>query len=398
MKNNAQIVIAAIALISSMLMHGYPAVVTAPVADLLFEPMSELKDHYKKGFSYEQLPISGEPLACPRAHQLRANDLVNVLEERDDEVKIYVPSFFYLRKDSPVPQHHYWMRKKDILSCEKIAHTAAQPCIPKPIMVGQPIPKAIMLTQPWYDHKTKTLFSAGTRFLAESSDDNHYYLYVFNPSEQGYVTTACPLNHCITTPTTPLKERRLAMIDLLRSWAPHTHGFIPYAWGGCSIVQRINAPHAHEHTIERTNGTTPRYYQWPGKQHTPKTGIDCSGLILLAAQTAGIPYHCKNSYTAATTLRPITRSDELEVGDVIVIRGHTMLVADLERNTLIEARGYGDGYGKVHEISLSEEFKNINTYEDLFRSYEQQSSVERLDKNGNSYDTVQIKLFKLAVE
>jgi cell wall-associated NlpC family hydrolase len=384
----------------------YFAVVTSPVADLLFQPMNELKNHYKKGYSYDQIAISckteGHSLyACPRAHQLRANDLVKVLEETQDEVKIHVPSFFYLRKDTTIAQQNYWMRKKDIIALKDLpCCTPEQPCIPKPIVINTPIPHSVTLAQPWYNNTTHTLFSAGTRFASSGSDELNYHIFVFDPSLKRYVAALCPIEECVETPGAHLKDRRTQMIALIRSWITDEDEdtFIPYAFGGSSIVKKVHSKRAaHEHKVHLANGEPAICYEWPGVKHqTPKTGIDCSGLILLAAHSTGIPYFCKNSYTALTTLRPVSAEEPLEVGDVIWVRGHVMLVADLENNTLIEARGYEHGYGKLQEIPISEQFKGIKTYQELIARYQNNQSIERIDKDGNVRDIVHIKLLKLA--
>lgn len=379
--------------------QSYQAVVISPVADLLFQPMGELKKNYKKGYSYAHLPISGvsgSPHACPRAHQLRANDTVDIIEERDDEVRVRVPHCFYLRHDGNIPQQCYWMRKKDLIPQEELSCCSSeQSCVPQPIVVSKPMPNAITLAEPWYDPNTKTLFCAGTRFAYEKSDNQYYYIFVFDRLQRRYISTPCSIEHCIETSSIDPREQRNNMIALARSWSANAKGFIPYVWGGCSILKRISYPQFSEHSIQLANGDKAQYYQWPGKAHSPKTGLDCSGLILLAAQSVGIPYFCKNSYTVEQTLRPVTPQEPLEVGDIIMCHGHVMLVADLENNTLIEARGYEHGYGKVQEIPLSEQFKDINTYEDLIAAYASKQPVKRLDKAGTIRDTVQIKLFKL---
>ncbi len=382
----------------SFSLQSYLAVVTSPVADLLHQPMSILKEQYKNGYSYAFMPIHYEmPNMCPRGHQLRANDIVNVVGALNDEVKVQISSFFYLRQNSTIPQQSYWMRKKDLIALDDLpAETPHHVCIPKPIKINEAITEAITLAQPWHDAKTDTLFSAGTRFAASDSDKKRHHIYVFDPSKKQYGISPCPRDLCVQPSSTNLKERRAQMISLVRSWSANKHGFIPYAWGGCSISKKINYPQAQTKILECTNGESITYYEWPGKSESPKTGIDCSGLILLAAQSVGIPYFCKNSYTVETTLRPVTQKEPLEIGDIIWIRGHVMLVADLEKNTLIEARGYEHGYGKVHEIPLSEEFKGITRYDDLIAAYENNQPIERFDKYGNIVSTIQIKLFKLA--
>jgi hypothetical protein len=408
--NFMKIIIYALVLATALTARGttlpYFAVVTSPVADLVFQPMRELKHHYKKGYSYEQIAISckteGHSLyACPRAHQLRANDLVKVLEETQDEVRIHVPSFFYLRKHSTIAQQNYWMRKKDIIALNDLPSCAPeQPCIPKPIVINTPIPHSVTLAQPWYDKETQTLFSAGTRFASSGSDELNYHIFVFDPSLKRYVASSCPIAQCVETPAAHLKDRRTQMIALIRSWIADDDddAFIPYAFGGASIIKKVHSKHAaHEHKIQLTNGEPAIYYEWPTVKHqTPKIGVDCSGLILLAAHSTGIPYFCKNSYTALATLRPVSAEEPLEVGDVIWVRGHVMIVADLEKNTLVEARGYEHGYGKLQEIPICEQFKGITTYAQLIACYENKQPVDRIDKDGNTRDIVQIKLLKLA--
>ena len=60
-----------------------------------------------------------------------------------------------------------------------------------------------------------------------------------------------------------------------------------------------------------------------------------------------------------------------------------MAVADICRGTVIEARHYSQGYGKVHEIPLNKVFKGINSYQELFGAMQKGTPLERLDSKGN---------------
>jgi hypothetical protein len=382
----------------------YQAVVINPVADVLMYPMSDISKNYADGLTYEEIPISGTPTACPRLYQLLANEKVTVVKEVGDEVNVIIPYIIcVLQNGSHLPS--YWMRKKDLMPLSTIAN--AVQTIPETISPENPWPAhCVTLAKPWIEPLTKTHFSAGTRFLSLGIELKKYIIPVFDPKQKRYIRALCPIKKCMPEPAHDLKTQRKKMITLLRSWISKKHT-IPYAFGGCSVrtfVSQSSHPRAKEMPL--ASGKSERYYEWPGHQDEyPKTGLDCSNLIRFATHMCGIPYVCKNSLAAVALLRPVTSQEPLEEGDIIWIDKHLMVVADLERNTLIEARGYDAGYGIVHEIPLHEEFKGINTYEQLIECHMNDSDVERLKKDGTIATTklpdgsmqsaVKVKLLKL---
>src|SRR5205814_4688733 len=119
------------------------------------------------------------------------------------------------------------------------------------------------------------------------------------------------------------------------------------------------------------------FYEHERDTQSPKNGFDCSGVILRAAQIAGIPYFCKNTTTIAQCLTPLKSEQQLREGDLILIKGHVMIVSDITKNLLIEARSYGHGYGKLHEISIDQVFEGIETYKDLCDAYYEKKVVKR---------------------
>ena len=70
-----------------------------------------------------------------------------------------------------------------------------------------------------------------------------------------------------------------------------------------------------------------------------------------------------------------------------------MVISNLKTNTLIEARHYDHGYGKVHEIELGNVFNGINTYQDLLTAYRNKKSLHRKDIHGTLKQTY--PLFKI---
>jgi hypothetical protein len=126
-------------------------------------------------------------------------------------------------------------------------------------------------------------------------------------------------------------------------------------------------------------------------------GFDCAGLILRAAQCCGIPFFFKNSTTIAHYMRPLQPNETIEEGDILWIYGHVMVVADIRRNTIVEARSHYHGFGKVHEIPLHQEFKGMNTFEDLRKAFFNKQGLERLDASGNVVQKItQFKILKFS--
>ena len=160
-------------------------------------------------------------------------------------------------------------------------------------------------------------------------------------------------------------------------------GTIAYVWGGCSLTEPYSGDQFEEINVPSSLDNKQAIgYQYIGSTAQPKTGFDCSGLILRAAQIAGMPYYYKNSTTIATHLKPIDHFSDIKDGDLIWIPWHIMAIGDLKRNIIIEARHYNDGYGKLHAIKLNKLFKDINTFADLFNAIAQKKTLYRLDKIG----------------
>jgi hypothetical protein len=114
------------------------------------------------------------------------------------------------------------------------------------------------------------------------------------------------------------------------------------------------------------------------------------------AQIAGIPFQGKTCAAIRKIQRELQEHDQLEEGDLIWVPGHIMIITAIERNELIEARGYGDGYGCIHRITLDKCFDGIQTYADLLEHHRNNTHVKFKNKQGIASDrTREVKLLKL---
>lgn len=374
------------------LMVPYAALVTVPVADLMGEPIIALQKPWLPAFGYDTLPhssgINGRA-ACPRMHQLLFNEVVDVLETKNDEVKVEISSAFFIPHNRQQPQITYWMQARAITPTSHIK--LHKHClIPPTITFHQPSSmhnkSIIVLIAPWYDAKTGMTFSAGTRFVRIERPQRKKTISVwrFNPSTKVCEPVEIPSTHCTLSSDTSIAHCVQHFIVLLRSWAQQHDGIIPYVLGGTSLTRRLcDEPIVPE--VSPTDSSV-QWYARKNDRHTPKCGLDCSGLILRAAQIAGIPYFCKNTTTMMKVLQPLGPTTPIKNGDLICIPGHVLIAVDIGNNMIVEARSYEHGYGKVHELPLNKVFKDVTTFQDLMQIYRTRQPIERIDIQGNVRD------------
>lgn len=364
----------------------HKAVICKPVADLIGEPFA---NHALK--RYKHIPLfvekNGKFDACSRIHQALFNETVTLIDETEAEYCIEIMNSYFITTKRAEPHTRYWTSKTN---CALITE-ALKAYIPAPISYKEPTsitsPNTITLTQPWHDAATKSIFSVGTRLICDASaphDGAMVPIILFDHATHTPLHRNVPRTHCITTSP---ENKRQAFITLMRSWiAGPQNTVVPYVWGGCSYAKRYHG--AFKKITKKENTTISSYYIYPKTHVTPEVGFDCTGLIMRTAQLAGIPFFYKNSYTMASLLPLITDAKQLAVGDLIWIPGHVLIIADLERNTIIEARGYPHGYGKLQEMPISEAFRDISRIEQIIDNYHAHKALLRLNKEGTVVATI----------
>jgi len=364
------------------------ALVKVPLCDLVGDSCKINENGNNAVVYYNNLSLCGQRIKnCPRIHQLLFNEIVTILEEKGDECLVKVPSIFYEREDRPERYDTYWALRKNFITFEALSQLGiAQTIFPDPLQyertgsMALPSNKKIVVLQvPYYDQKTKQHYSAGTRFVLSPLAGNRcgYTVYLFDASTNKCITTVIPHGvGTIENSTEPVQKKIAQYVTLLRRWTQHK-GFIPYVWGGASCIN-----YCFDDSFSLVKTAQEEFFQRDECLQSPKSGFDCAGLIARAAQICGLPYYYKNSITIKKNLTPVRHKEHLREGDIIWIPGHVMVVASLKNNTLIEARGYNHGYGKVHEIAVDKVFQGIDTFGQLIDCYNARKPVQRLDRKG----------------
>jgi hypothetical protein len=380
------------------------ALTIVPIADLTGQSLQSLGNQNTQK-AYASLPICGKSgtYACPRIHQLLFNEVVTILEEQKDEVKVQINNVFYQTHTNNMPQDVYWTLKKNLITFDQLKKQGINmTLIPDPISYKEKKTKStqptITLAFPFADRATGR-FSAGTRFVCTSAqlDNKTIKAYSYDPKIKRIRMIDIPRNICIDATEKSKDEKAKLFAQVIRKWSTHNNGFIPYVWGGCSFASLCAKDEFAQIDSKDNRGNNITFYKRPDSPMSPHSGFDCAGLIARAAQLCGIPYFLKNTTTIAKHLDPLTKNNAVNDGDIIWFPSHVMVVGDTKKNTLLEARHYGHGYGKVHELPLSKVFKNIETYDQLKQAFLENKPLQRLHKDGTVAQTIpSFKLLKLA--
>lgn len=386
------------------------AVINVPVTDLLGQPIAKIDSHQSTEDAYNAIAFCTNPTNsphCPRLHQLLYNDIVEIIKEEGNEVCICISHAYYLTPSSLLPQTQYWTLKKNITLLDDLTQqniTIAY--IPDPINFCDTNYCAfnqaniVTLIEPHYDSTLRMTFSAGTRFIhipsSQKKRNSSYTVFAIDYKTLKEHQIKIPLHKCIITDQAKTQADRITnYVDLLKKWAHQKHGCIPYTWGGTSFTHTI--PGNFKEVTHKTNNGDYICYEYEKNSLSPKSGFDCSGAIARATQICGIPYFCKNTATISHCLTQLKSDQSLSPGDLILIRGHVMVVSDVTKNLLIEARSYGHGYGKLHEIPLEQVFEDMYTYKDLTDAFFNKTVIKRKDKQGKVRDTfTNLQLFSMA--
>lgn len=336
-----------------------------PVSDLCLS---------EKCFDIPFITFNG--VECNRVTQALFNEVVIIERYLNDKVLVRLSHSFIQKNTEKISS--YWTQKSSILNFkELISNNIDLSVFPIPIDYNNyntlENENILTLKLPYNN------FSIGTRFVRNFKDTkDHFGIKLYNPIKKRVETLSIPKTHALIYKNMPYDARRKNFVSLLKFWIKSLSN-IPYIWGGYSIIETFTDKEIEEHNLIFKGDKT---VFWNRNIYT---GIDCSGLVLLAAQMTKLPYFYKNTYTLAQYLKPLQLKEKIEEGDLIYFKGHVMIISNIAKNKLIESAGYYSGFGKVQEIELKKRFKNINTYSDLIKKYHAKKELILLDNLGNIF-------------
>ena len=326
---------------------------------------------------------SPEVNACRRAHQGLYNEVLSCKEELYDCVCLTFPAIVYgLEDDLQTPRNTFWMHKK-YLTWLKDVHPDIINALPPAEYGTKP---TIVLIYPWNG------FSIGTRFVCNVDKCTASEFAIIRPDfvNNTVIEEYIPRAHALYETRQDPAEARKLFVQLINDLVDRVsesegHEVIPYIWGGGSFI----TPYKDE--FYQADGV----WQRDGK-NDPYSGYDCSELVMRMAKIAGLYFCWKTTTVMQQALPPITSANQLEEGDLIWVKGHVVIVSNIERNEIIESRSYSSGFGCVHRLKLSQLFDGVETYADLLTRCLANETVTFVNAQGQPYgNPYQFNILKL---
>lgn len=377
----------------------YQAVVHVPVADLTGQSILDFKLAPTVRESYAKLPLASadKQSVCPRMHQALFNEVVTVIEEHGEQLRITLPHAFYLSTFG-TPQNVYWILKDNVTPLQLLEnHNLPIALIPQPIdFVKKNMATAnahtVTLWLAYTSSHTGNHYSAGTRFVqaAQKKDyDTTFKVFEYDHKKQQFNTIKIPKKYCFpaTTDYTP-DECIGAFVSLLRAWV-HLRSLIPSVHGGCSFNKEIFTDNYRVIHTRSVDGQVLSYWERPEMRNMVQSGFDISGAVFRAAQICGIPYYFKNTTTAQKYLGEKRHVTALSEGDLLWVPYGLFVISDLKKNMVIASCGYDPGYGKLVELPLNELFNNIDTFSELMDAIKSNGTFELIKADGTIMRTTQ---------
>lgn len=354
----------------------YEAFVVVPVADLVDYGQAIKGPHGHRRPPCLVMSHFANGSKAARLGQLLFNERVQVVEHRGELAKVIVANQFYKDSASGQLRNDFWVAKSSI---EQLTHR-----------VRHALPTEnesfVTLQDPWQVPDLGITLSVGTRLRVIKEDPHGITVHLYHRRRHQIVTAVVPHEACLTLATT----RRQSMVALARRIAD-APGKTPYVWGGSSSCLRYIEPQFEMAPSGCPQGDAFAVVGSP--RPAVFSGYDCSGFIMRMAQIVGIPLYPKNSLTLKEVLGVLPPDQKPQEGDVIFMPGHVVLISDVSKNLVIEARTQEHGYGYVHEAPIQDLFEGVETIAQLHEYAGK--LLKRLDKNGECIARVPVFILPL---
>jgi hypothetical protein len=315
-----------------------------------------------------------------RVHMIVLHEIVTVLEERNGEWLVQCSDHFHQDSPSSKPQNTYAVLAEEFVFLDEL-EKEVQEKLPTPLeyynersfdetgtifTLGTP-PDEATVENPEY-------FFSETRFLIK--EINGDYVTVFVLQDKKITTTTFALSRGrINTPRTEEEKRTCIVEEMLKECAgPHV---ITTNWGGRAANFKTEYAKRKEKGNYRlepltvpNNGEVMGYNraQTGHREGGKEMGGFARSNFTRCNAPAGTIY--KTTQDWWYHLPALSEEEEIKAGYAVCgFTGYLGWVSSVEKNEIMDVRSYSKHHGVARNVKLSENFKGIETYEDLLIAY-----------------------------
>ncbi|HEV2600812.1 MAG TPA: hypothetical protein VGT41_00805 [Candidatus Babeliales bacterium] len=350
---------------------------------IIIDPIAEMHNSFPPPLHPSAAPQTKK---CRRAHQGLYNEIIFCSAQALSFAQVYCPNAIYgFDETTGESRNSFWLYQNQIQLFTDIDKHLLQ-AIPNPAYGAEP---TVVLIYPWNN------FSIGTRFnyLPEQDTHNAYAIVYADYHNNELLFDFIPKHDAIIEKNQDEDATRNLMVTIAQNLIDRValsaeHAVIPFVWGGSSFIR-----FATDYDFYQENGVWHR-----NDIEQPYTGYDNSEFVMRMAQMAGVsfPYKTTTAIGLGLAQQALQTHDTLKEGDLIWAPGYVAIISNIERNEIIQARGYSSGYGCIHRCTLSECFTNITTYDELLDAYFSETPIQFRDRQGNPIgQSINFKILKL---
>lgn len=307
----------------------------------------------------------------------------NLINYLGDYIKIQHPFYFY-EKDGKVINEFY-IKKESFIRSEKINKKLKKYIVESYYydkFIESNLISGTIINPTKIKNKNKDIYLyPGTRLRFTDSTDNYLCGYIIK-NKSDFIIFEIKKDDVLLDKDIPKndEEKRKLFISLLKNWlviSEKNKATIPYFYGGTAI----NFPLKN---LSKIKINEKNFYVWEKNKKNLNmiVGIDCSGLICLAARISGFKFYLRDSFIQNKYLEKVNDINEIKNGDIIWIPGHVMIINKNE-NTIIESVGYDSKFNGLVENKIYKRFENINNLNDLINLKNEKNPLILISKDGN---------------
>ncbi len=302
-----------------------------------------------------------------RIHQFLLHEIVTVLEQHGTELLVQCSDHFCQNNPDEKVFNTYAVLAEEFLFLDQVKDFQLLPN-PYEWYNGSSFKTDTIFTlkAPYTDPGSGVIFSLGTRFVKQTKRLDEVTVFVLQGTKMG--TKTIPLSYGVINSPRTFAEKEACIVEQFMN-ACTGEKRIPTAFGGSSATAFFKKHEYEKTTLSLPDGTTVEGYART-QESGIQSGFTMPELNFTFDRMCGAVNIFKNTTTWTRLGTPLAPDQAIKNLDYICAKsGYLGRVISVQDNLIADIRSYTQHHGIARLVKLSENFKGIETYEDLVHAY-----------------------------